>query len=79
MSIIKRPQTKSEETAIDAFIAGAPDAKPVPAGKPAKVAISLQLPADLLAKVDAAAGALALSRAGYIKQALARSVQTGSN
>ena len=75
MSITRRPPTKS----ADAFIAGAPDAKPdqAPKAKPAKTAISLQLPTELLAKVDEAAEALSLTRSGFIKQALARAVQVG--
>ena len=78
MSITKRPNSK----AIEQFIAGAPDAKPEqaePKAKPAKIAISLQLPTDLLARVDEAAAALSLTRSGFIKQALARSVQAESN
>ena len=73
MSITRRPPTKP----ADAFIAGAPDAKPEQPqkAKPQKTAISLQLPTDLLTKVDEAAAALSLTRSGYIKQALARAVQ----
>lgn len=77
MSITRRPPNKS----ADAFIAGAPDAKTdqAPKTKPEKTAISLQLPTDLLARVDEAAAALSLTRSGFIKQALARAVQTESS
>lgn len=82
MAIVKRPTAKNADAAISAFIAGAPDAAmpdaapKVPASKPALVAISLQMPAPLLAQVDEAARALSLTRSGFIKQALARAVQT---
>jgi hypothetical protein len=78
MSITKRPDPE----AIARFIAGAPDSKPMPAeakAKPTKTAISLQLPTDLLARVDEAAAALSLTRSGFIKQALARAVQAESS
>lgn len=91
MSIIKRPKPQKPttapeqqaEAAITAFIAGAPDAPaaqavPVPA-RPAKVMINVQMPADLLAKVDEAAAALSLTRSGFIKLVLTRSVQTTGN
>lgn len=63
--------------AVEKFIAGAPDAakadKGTPSGK--QVQISLAMPRELLEAVDAAARALALSRAAYIKQALAKAVK----
>ena len=73
MTITKRPSPK----AIQDFINGAPDATPTkePKAKPEKTAISLQLPTDLLTRVDEAAAALSLTRSGFIKQALARAVQ----
>jgi hypothetical protein len=52
------------------FIAGAPDAKPAEAVSGKKVEqkpISLKMPTDLLAKIDAAAKAVSLSRASFIK------------
>lgn len=88
MAITKRPAPPSQkqppEAAIEAFIAGAPDAsadqaaEPKPS-KPAKVMINLQMPVDLLAKVDGAASALSLTRSGYIKLVLTRAVQAESN
>ena len=88
MTIIKRPTPpppkQPPEAAIEAFIAGAPDApadqaaEPKPS-KPAKVMINLQMPADLLAKVDGAASALSLTRSGFIKLVLTRSVQPDKN
>lgn len=61
---------------VEKFIAGAPDApkadKGIPTGK--QVQISLAMPRELLDKVDTAARALALSRASFIKQALAKAV-----
>jgi hypothetical protein len=86
MSITKRPT----HTALAEFVAGAPDAfveqKPVPThtktgkpGRPTKaekpVQISIALPAELLAEVDQAAGALSISRAAFMKQALAKALQ----
>jgi hypothetical protein len=49
-------------------------AEPKPS-KPAKVMISLQMPADLLAKVDGATSALSLTRSRSIKLTLGRTVQ----
>ena len=74
MSITKRPSPK----AIQDFINGAPDAKPdqAPKTKPEKTAISLQLPTDLLARVDEAAAALSLTRSGFIKFVLNKAVSS---
>lgn len=84
MSIVKRPASAPPKTADD-FIHGAPDAVPVPAptatsitkgvqqGKQAQ--ISLAMPPELLAKVDAAAERLSISRAAFIKMAIARAIE----
>lgn len=62
---------------VSSFIAGAPDSstleKGVRVGKQAQ--ISLAMPPGLLAKVDEAARALSLTRAGYIKMCLSRAVE----
>lgn len=85
MTIIKRPTSQNKDAAINAFIAGAPDAKATPeADAPpalrkqpeAKIFINVQMPATLLAQVDEAARALSLTRSGFIKQALARAVSS---
>lgn len=63
---------------IKSFISGAPDGsnleKGVRVGKQSQ--ISLAMPPELLEKVDRAAQALNLTRAGYIKMCLSRSVET---
>ena len=62
---------------VSSFIAGAPDGskleKGIRVGKQAQ--ISLAMPPGLLAKVDEAARALSLTRAGYIKMCLSRAVE----
>lgn len=62
---------------VSNFIAGAPDGskrdKGVRVGKQAQ--ISLAMPPGLLNKVDEAARALSLTRAGYIKMCLSRAVE----
>ena len=66
--------------AVQSFIAGAPDAQPVKPEEPMvkdeehQKQISLKLPIDLLAKIDAAAGELNLSRASFIKMQMTRAV-----
>lgn len=86
MAIVKRPVSAQPKTADD-FIQGAPDAAPaavtaptatpitkgVQQGKQAQ--ISLAMPPELLAKVDAAAERLSISRAGFIKMTLAQAVE----
>lgn len=85
MTIVKRPNAKNADAAISAFIAGAPDAgkaeaaPKAPAGKQARIMITVGMPEALLAEVDEAARALSLTRSGFIKQALARAVQAQSN
>lgn len=73
MTVSKRPTTAT----VGSFINQAPDAKPAPGrmsnGKQAQ--ISLAMPLELLDKVDAAAQALNLSRAGYIKMCLSTAVK----
>jgi len=59
------------------FIAGAPDAQPAKkdeATDELQKQISLKLPLDLLAKIDAAARELNLSRASFIKMQMTRAV-----
>lgn len=90
MAITKRPQVTAAKPSIDPaaadrFISGAPDAAPAAAPAAAPVArskvvvgnqlqVTFALPADLLIKVDQAAETLSISRAAFIKQALARAV-----
>lgn len=68
MSINHRPTTM-----VDSFIKQAPDAGRMTAGKQSQ--ISLAMPRSLLDKVDAAAKALNLSRAGYIKMCLSNAIK----
>lgn len=75
------PVPKANEAALAAFIGSAPDG--APAAAPRKMigkqtAISLALPPDLLAKIDQMAGSLSITRAGFIKQALTRAVNSES-
>ena len=81
MAITKRPAAKPEKS-IEDFIGGAPDAAPAaPAAKAKGVMkghqrqISLAMPVDLIARMDAAAGKLSLTRAGFLKLAVTRAVQ----
>jgi hypothetical protein len=79
MTITKIPQKKT----ADAFISGAPDgAKTVPeavgtgrAMRGNQAQITLTLPPDLLAKANAAAEQLSISRAAFFKLAITRAVQ----
>ena len=68
MSINQRPTAT-----VDSFIKQAPDAGRMTAGKQSQ--ISLAMPRELLDKVDAAANALNISRAGYIKMCLSNAVK----
>ena len=65
-----------KQTAAESFIAGAPDAQPAKQVLPDEnqKQISLKLPIELLAKIDAAAGELNLSRASFIKMQMTRAV-----
>lgn len=65
-----------KQTAAESFIAGAPDAQPAKQDEPDELQkqISLKLPTDLLAKIDAAARALNLSRASWIKMQATRAL-----
>ena len=82
MAIVKRPVNAPPKTADD-FINAAPDATPeAPAPAPMKGVqqgkqsqISLAMPPELLAKVDAAADRLSISRAGFIKMTLSQAVE----
>ena len=67
------------------IVAGAPDASAAERAAAAKddrlmignqTRISLALPPELLDKVDAMASSLSITRAGFIKQALTRAVNT---
>jgi hypothetical protein len=77
------PTAKANEAALTAFIGGAPDAAPAVVntaptrkriGK--QIGISLALPPDLLEKIDQMANGLSITRAGFIKQALSRAVNS---
>ena len=83
MSIKKRPSTNTPAPNLDAFINGAPDAATAPQAAPStppkerrkvgkQVSVSLALPEDLLNRIDAAAQALSISRAAFIKMAVTR-------
>lgn len=82
MAITKRPAAKPEKS-IEDFIGGAPDAaQSQPAATKAKGVmkghqrqISLAMPVDLITRMDAAAGKLSLTRAGFLKLAVSRAVE----
>jgi hypothetical protein len=83
-NITRRPTTKN----ADDFINSAPDAATArQAAAPAKtnrkagnqVVISVAMPPELPAKLDDSAGASSISRAAFIKQALARAVVAEGN
>ena len=63
MALIKAPKASEE------FIGGAPDGI-AKVGAEEQHQVGLRLPLDLLAKVDAAAKRLNLTRAGFIKMTL---------
>jgi hypothetical protein len=75
MAITKKPSTAT------VFINQAPDstlkipAPPMPTSLKEQQQISLKLSPELLAKVDAAAGELDISRAAFIKMTLANAVK----
>ena len=80
MTITKKP---TKPAAADAFIAGAPDAPPLAAApakarkgvqKGRKEQISLTIATPVLDRVDAAAGELGLTRAGFINMAISRAL-----
>lgn len=74
---IKMTVSRRPAAVVESFINQAPDAQPASErmsnGKQAQ--ISLAMPLELLDKVDAAARALNLSRAGYIKMCLSTAVK----
>lgn len=77
---ITRPKPKApEQTPVDAFISGAPDAvrapKPTMLGN--KRQISLTINPALLDKVDAMAAEMGQTRAGIINMAIYRMVEHG--
>ena len=63
-----------KQTAAESFIAGAPDAQPAKQVLPDEnqKQISLKLPIELLAKIDAAAGERNVARASFIKMQMTR-------
>lgn len=68
MAIIKKP------TAAADYISQAPDGTPKAVASE-QVQITLKLSGELLASVDAAAKALNISRAGFIKMSLSNAVK----
>ncbi len=78
MTIIKQPVKKTADT----FISGAPDAQIVGTDAPGagramrgnQAQITLTMPLDLLAKANAAANRLSISRAAFFKLAITRAV-----
>ena len=68
MAVTKAPNPAAE------FIGGAPDSL-AKAANDGQHQVGLRLPLDLLAKVDAAAKKLNLTRAGFIKMTLTNSVE----
>lgn len=70
MAMNKRPAE-----AVQAFIKKAPDAA-APATTDDQKQISLKMTQELLDKVDAAAKALNISRAGFIKMCLSNAVKS---
>lgn len=80
MGIVKRPSTKS----VEAFIGGAPDATSSATEQTTKasstvrgkqVLVSFTLPPDLLAKVNASAERLSISRAAFFKLAITHEIE----
>ena len=83
MSIVKRPLAPVIKTAED-FIQGAPDAtqtdQPVAASTKGVMLgrqqqVSFAMPPELLARVDATARKLSITRAAFMKLAITRAVQ----
>jgi len=71
--------------ALERIVAGAPDASPAERAAVTKqtrkligkqVAITLALPPELLEKIDQMANSLSITRAGFIKQALTKAVNS---
>lgn len=76
MAITKKPTDPARPGSADAFIEGAPDAghhAGVRRGR--RRQITLTIPPELLARVDARAAELGLSRAAFITQATARALE----
>jgi hypothetical protein len=82
---VQEQQKGVDIAALERIVAGAPDASPAERAAVAKddrlmignqTRISLALPPELLNKVDAMAGSLSITRAGFIKQALTRAVNS---
>jgi hypothetical protein len=68
MSVTKAPKATAD------FIGGAPDSL-AKSSQDGQHQVGLRLPVDLLAKVDAAAKKLNLTRAGFIKMTLTNAVE----
>lgn len=68
----REPAKPADESAIDRFIGGAPDAKPEKKGlqRGKREQISHTIPPELLAKLDEVAKAKGLTRAGLINLAI---------
>ena len=86
MSIQRRPKTIGDSPKLNPadFLKGAPDAQsyaPEPVAAFAgrmqgnQAQITLAMPSDLLAKASAAAKKLSISRAAFMKLAIARAVE----
>lgn len=86
MAITKKPakkaKTTAENTAVEAFVSGAPDA---PAASPSrvkkgrKVQITLTITEPLLDRVDRLADQLGQSRAAVINLAVVQMLESGLN
>lgn len=79
MAINKRPAAAVASAAADAFIGQAPDAPAAAVQGPSNAhgkqsQITLTLSPELLSRVDAEARRLSISRAGYIKMSLVKSL-----
>lgn len=86
MIITKKPTKKpvpiTENTAVDAFISGAPDAistQPRRVQKGRKVQITLTITEPLLNRVDKMADQLGQSRAAVINLAVVQMLESGLN
>lgn len=79
MSIVDRPRpVRSGPRTEDEFVGGAPDAARLPGVRRGrKRQISITMDADLLVQIDAQAGRLRVSRAGFINMVCARAISAG--
>ena len=74
--VVRKRDNSTTGTARTIPVVAEPATKGVQQGKQAQ--ISLAMPPELLAKVDAAADRLSISRAGFIKMTLAQAVEQAS-